>query len=85
MELLDPGDGRVLEPVRFPVLHQRDVGLAGAEDDTLDLLGGGDFAGLVGRVGDDPLEVRLARELADWRPGERVAEEGLGEEEDEGW
>jgi hypothetical protein len=42
-----------------------------------------DVARLVGGVGDDPLELRVASELLDAGAGQRVAQQRLGEEEDE--
>jgi hypothetical protein len=44
-----------------------------------------DLARLVGRVGNDPLEVGIADEVVDVRPGDRVTQERLGEEDDEGY
>jgi len=41
-------------------------------------------ARLVRRVGDDPLELGVARELLKVRAGQGVAEKRLGEEDDEG-
>ena len=55
------------------VFVEGDVDLAGAEDDAVDFFWWGDVAGLVGWVGDDPLEVGVAGEVFDWRAGERMA------------
>lgn len=80
VELLDAGDGGGGELVFGAVLVQGDVDLAGAEDDAVDLVRGEDGVVFVGRVGDDPLEVRLAGEVFDGGARERMAEEGFGEE-----
>ena len=85
VELLNAGDGCVLEGlVGGAVFVEGGVDLAGAEDDALDF--GLWFYGVVGMggVGDDPLEVRFACEVLNGGAGEGVAEEGFGEEEDEG-
>ena len=47
------------------VFVEGDVYLAGAEDYTVDLVMGQDGIVVVGGVGDDPLEVRFAREVFD--------------------
>ena len=47
------------------VFVEGDVDLAGAEDHTVDLVMGQDGIVVVGGVGDDPLEVRLAGEVFD--------------------
>lgn len=59
-----------------------DIHLTGAEDDAVNLFGRGDGF-VMFRVGEDPLEVGIAGEVFDGGAGERVAEEGFGEEEDE--
>lgn len=64
VELFDAGDGGVFVFFGGAVLVQGDVGLAGAEDDALDLFGRGDGV-VVFRVGDDPLEVGFAGEVFD--------------------
>ena len=61
---------------------ERCVDLASAEDYSVDLVMGEDRIVVVSRVGDDPLEVRLAGEVFDGRASERMAKEGFGEEED---
>ena len=43
-----------------------------------------DVAGVVSRVRDDPLEVRVSREIFYRGAGDGVSEKGLGEEDDEG-
>ena len=69
------------------------VGLASTDDDALDLFGGidgvclgalCDLCRFVGRVGNDPSEVGVAGEVFNVRAGERVTEERLGEEENQG-
>jgi len=84
MQLLDAGDGDVVEAVVGAVLDEGSIDLAGAEDQAVDLVVRLDGTRLVGRVGDDPAEGGLADELLDVRAGDRVAQEGLGEEEDQG-
>lgn len=64
VELFNAGDGGVLVLFGGAVLVQGDVGLAGAENDTLDLFGRGDGMVVFG-VRDDPLEVRFAGEVFD--------------------
>lgn len=84
VELLDTSEGNIVDVVVSTVLVQGSPDLASAQDDALDLLGLLDGAGLVLRVGDNPLEVRLAGELVQVGAGERVTEQRLGEEDDEG-
>lgn len=84
VELLDTGDGNVVDLVVGAVLVKTGIDLARAEDDAVNLLGSLDLARLVGWVGDDPLELGLANELLNVGAGERMTEESLGEEEDEG-
>lgn len=74
VELLDAGDGGGVEFVLGAVFVEGDVDLAGAEDYAVDLVVGEDGFVFVGGVGDDPLEVRLAREVFDGRACERMAE-----------
>ena len=62
------------------VFVERGVGLAGAHDYAVDLVMGKDGTVIMGRVGDDPLKVRLAGEVFDRGACERVAEEGFGKE-----
>ena len=76
VELLDARDGGA-------VLVQGGVDLAGAEDDAGDLRGGQDGGVGVRRVGDYPFEGGVPGEVGDVGAGERVPEEGFGEEEDE--
>ena len=85
IQLLDAGDGRVLELfwVGGAVLVQGCVDLAGAEDHALDLVGRADGAIVVGGVGDYPLEVRLPSEFIEVGAGKGVAEKRFAEEEDE--
>lgn len=83
VELLNTSDGNVLEAAGFTLLNERSVHLTCAENDTVDLLVRADGTSLMGRVTNNPFEVRLASELFDVRAGKRVAEKGLGEEHDE--
>lgn len=84
VELFDAGDGDVVDVVVGAVLVQGGVDLPRAEDDAVDLVVRLDGAGLVRRVGDNPLELRVAGEFFDAGARQRMAEERLGEEEDEG-
>lgn len=84
VQLLNTGDGGVADAVGFTVLGKSSVDLSRAEDDALDLLGLVDLLA-VGGVGDDPLEVRVAGEALDVRASKRVTEQGLREEDHEGW
>lgn len=84
VQLLDARDGCVFDALVGPVLVQRGVDLARADYDAGDVLGGVDFAGGVGGVRDDPLEVRVAGEVGEVGAGDGVAEEGFGEEDYEG-
>lgn len=82
VQLLDTRDGSVGELVLSAVLVECGINLSCAEDDPLDLLRVVDRLAVL-FVGDDPAEVGIAGEFLDAGAGERVAEEGLGEEEDE--
>ena len=85
VELLNAGDGGVVELVLGAMLNQRGVDLAGAENDAVDLFGGRDLAGLMCRVRDDPLEVGVTGKVLNVRAGNGVAQERLREEDDEGY
>ena len=61
------------------------VGLARAEDHTVNLIVREDRVVLVSGIGDDPLKVRLAGEVFDGRACERVAKKRFGEEENQSW
>lgn len=75
VELLHAGDCCGFEViVGGAVLVEGGVDLAGAHDDTVDFVVGFDVAGLVGWIGDDPLEVGVACEVGDGRSGEWMAE-----------
>ena len=87
VELLDAGEGDVfgIGAEGLAVLVQGGPDLARAEDHALNLVRRRDGAGLVLRVRDDPLELRVFGKLANRRAGERMAQEGLGKEDNEGW
>lgn len=80
VQLLDTGDGGVADVVGVTVLGESGVDLARAEDHTLNLLGLIDGTA-VGRVGDNPLEVRVTSEVLDVRAGDRVTQKRLREED----
>jgi len=82
VQLLNTGDGGVADAVGLTVLDESSVDLTRAKDDTLDLLGGVD-GGTVALIGDDPLEVRVTAQGLDIRAGNRVAQQRLGEEDDQ--
>ena len=84
MELLDTGESDVVDLVVLAVLEESGIDLTGAENDTLNLLRGLDLTSLVSRVLKDPAEVSVVSELLDVGASDGVAEEGLGEEDDEG-
>lgn len=85
VELLKTGDGDVVDLVVSAVLVQGGVDLARAKNDTVDLLLGHEVAiGVLG-VLDEGAELGvLAGEVLNVGASERVTEEGLGEEDDEG-
>lgn len=84
VKLLDTRKGDVVDLVVSTVLVQSGPNLASAKNDALNLLRRLDSAGLVLRIGDDPLEAGiLGSELLKARAGKRMAEERLGEEDDE--
>ena len=65
------------------VFLQGGVYLTRAEDDSIDFFVGGDGIVGVGRVWNDPLEMRFAYEVFDGRAGDRMAEKRFGEEKDQ--
>ena len=83
MQLLNTGDGSVADVVGFAVLGKGGVHLARAENDTLNLLRLID-GGSMSRVGNDPLEVRVASELLNRRASKWVTKERLREEDHKG-
>lgn len=82
IELLDTGDGRVFDALIGTVLVESSINLSSAKDDTVDLVGVIDGVTVLW-VRDDPLELGITSELLDRRAGERMAEERLGEEENQ--
>ena len=82
MQLLNTGDGGVADTLGITVLGEGSVDLARAQDNTLDLLRGLD-GGTVSGIGDDPLEVRVTSEGIQIGAGNRVTQEGLGEEDNQ--
>lgn len=85
VELFDARDGGVFLAFGFAVLDEGGVDLAGAHDHAFDLVVGFDVASFVRRVGNDPLEVGVAGHVFDVGAGERMAEEGFGEEDNQGY
>lgn len=84
VELLDTSEGDVVDLVVLAVLEESGIDLTSAENDTLNLLRGLDLTSLVSRVLKDPAEVRVLSELLNVRASDGVAQERLGEEDDEG-
>lgn len=84
VELLDTSEGDVVDLVVLAVLEESGIDLTSAENDTLNLLRGLDLTSLVSRVLKDPAEVSIVSELLDVGASDGVAEERLGEEDDEG-
>lgn len=82
VQLLNAGDGGVLDLLAGTVLVESGVDLTCAEDDTLDLVWVVDGVAVFW-VWDDPLELGILGELLNWRSGKWMAEKVLGEEEDE--
>jgi hypothetical protein len=82
IELLDTGDGRVFDALIGTVLVESSINLSSAKDDTVNLVGVVDGVTVLW-VRDDPLELGITSELLDRRAGERMAEERLGEEENQ--
>ena len=85
VELFDARDGGVFLAFGFAVLDEGGVHLAGAHNHAFDLVVGFDVAGLVRRIGNDPLEVGVPGHVFDAGAGERMAKEGFGEEDNQGY
>lgn len=83
VQLLNTSDGSVADAIGLTVLGQSGVHLTRADDDSLNLLRLIDLVAM-GRVRDDPLEVRVTGEFLEVRASKRVTEEGLGEEHNQG-
>lgn len=84
VKLLDTSNGNVVDVVVSAVLGERSIDLSRAENDTVNLFMGLQTTSLVGRVGDDPAELRVAGELVNVRASNVVTKERLGEEDDKG-
>lgn len=84
VELLNTSEGDVVDLVVLAVLEEGGIDLTSAENDTLNLLRGLDLTSLVSRIGKDPTEVSVLSELLNVGASDRVTEERLGEEDDEG-
>lgn len=84
VQLLNTGNGNVVNLVVQTVLVESSVNLARAENNTLNLLRLLEVAGLVLSVLDNPLELSLRTgEILDARSCNRVTKERLREEDDE--
>jgi hypothetical protein len=84
VQLLNTGDGSVADTIGLTMLDQGSIDLTSAQNDALDLLGLVNGA-TVGRVRDDPPEVRVTGEFLNIGASNRMTEEGLGEEDHEGY
>lgn len=82
VELLDTGDGRVLDALLATVLVQSGVHLAGAQDDSFNLVRLTDRLAVFW-IRNDPLEVRIARKVLNIRSSEGVTEERLRKEDNQ--
>lgn len=80
-QLLHPRDSHILDPSLLTLLEELIVDLAGTQDMTLDLVGRDEGVRVL--FGEVPLEDGLAFHGREVGPGERVTEEGFGEENDE--
>jgi hypothetical protein len=86
VELLDTGERDVVDLVVSTVLVQGGVDLSSTQNDTLNLLGLLDVASLMLGISNQGAEASLgAGEVLNVGASERVTQEGLGEEDDEGW
>ena len=81
VQLLDTGDGDILDILVGTVLVQGGIDLTGAENDTINLIWLVDGLAVF-RVWNDPLELGITCELFNRRSCERMTEKGLGEEDD---
>lgn len=84
VELLDTGDGHIINLVVGAVLVQRGVNLAGANDDSINFLTCLDVTTLMRWILDDPLELRIANKVLNVGASKGVTQKGLGEEDDQG-
>lgn len=84
VQLLNAGESDIVDVILRSVLLEGGPHLTSAENNTLNLVRRLDNTSLMRRVGDDPLESGiLASESLDVAASKRVAEERLGEEDDE--
>lgn len=84
VELLNAGEGDVVNLVVGTVLVQGSPDLARAENYAVNLLGRLDGASLMLGVGDDPLKAGIrASEVFNVRAGKGMTQQGLGEKDDE--
>lgn len=84
VQLLNSGDGSVLDVVVGAVLGESGIYLTGAKDDTVNLFRLIDALAMF-RIRDDPLELRFASELFNRRSSDRMTKEGLREEDNESY
>lgn len=83
VQLLNTGDSSVLNVIVGAMLMKSSVDLSTTENDALNLLWLVNSLAVLG-IWDDPFELRVTSELLNWRSGNRMTEQRLGEEDDEG-
>ena len=84
VELLNPSNGNIVNSLVGTVFGKCRINLTRAEDDAVNLLVGLDGTRLMGRIGNDPAELRVADKLLNVGAGNRVTEKRLGKEQDQG-
>jgi hypothetical protein len=85
MQLLNTCDGCLSHALLSTMLHQCDVDLTCAENDTLDLVVWFEITVIMAWIWHNPLEVRVTSEFAKGGTGRWMTEEGFTEEEDQSW
>ena len=85
VQLLDTCNGNVLDVVVGAVFVESRIDLACAENDTLNLVVASNVSRGVRRVRDDPLEMRLAREVTETGASKRMTQQRFREEDDKSW
>jgi hypothetical protein len=81
--LLNAGDRRILDLVGVAVLDKRCIDLASTEDNPIDLIWLLDGVAVF-RIWNDPLEMFVFEEFVNVRSGDRMTEERLREEDNQG-
>ncbi len=81
VQLLNTGDGGVLEAIVGTVLVESGVHLTSAKNDSVNFIWLGDGLAMLG-VGNDPFELRVAGKFFNWRASNWMSEQGFREEDD---